>query len=704
MLILTETERRGGRRPHREAPATSSPAQRFAGRAATTICRSRSPSGSPAASGRMLRDRRRSSATPTRRCTRRSRSGATRRTSSPSPTRTPGCRARRSRPPAGRAALEIGRQARDAATARLTSVHLAAAPLPRPAVGADRRDRRRRWPASSSCPRPRSTGSGRGAPPRRRQGRRAPRRSSRSRRRSSSAEWRTVVQHPRIGQVILEQAAALKDAVPIILHHHERYAGHGYPYGLRGNEIPLGARIVAIADAYDAMIHDRPYKRGDEPRRGDRRAAAPRRDAVRPRARRRCSATCTRTARAVSRTPTVLAMNQTTAGDRHAPTASPDPPSGAAAVRGRHGTPGSRRSRPPAPGRGGAIGLVAPAPADKSARRAPANRRRQRRPPLRLPARRPAGCRRATLPPTPAERPSGRVDPPVRAVMPRRGPVAARRLAHVRSPAGPSPPTRPRPPAMAVRPAAGTSARRDCRATQGRDRRVRPTEKENATVNKVLLTGRLTRDPEMRSLASGKAVTHVQRRHATSTSARQGEGRVPQHRHVGPPGPDVRRVPRQGPAGRRSRAGSRPGAGTTTAARGTGRPRSSRTTSRCSSGRRKKDYAAASRRRTGSRPRRPRYGDGGRGRRGPPRSPPRPSRSSTRRSSRRPDEPSTPARTAPPGPAAAPLPLPVQLRPQRQAADSACSFRRARRTTLRGSGRRSRGARPRASSTRRRAR
>jgi diguanylate cyclase (GGDEF)-like protein len=77
----------------------------------------------------------------------------------------------------------------------------------------------------------------------------------------TSAEWRTVVQHPRIGQVILEQAAALKEAVPIILHHHERYAGHGYPYGLRANEIPLGARIVAVADAYDAMIHDRPYKR-----------------------------------------------------------------------------------------------------------------------------------------------------------------------------------------------------------------------------------------------------------------------------------------------------------------------------------------------------------------------------------------------------------------------------------------------------------
>ncbi len=73
-------------------------------------------------------------------------------------------------------------------------------------------------------------------------------------------EWRSIVQHPRIGQVILEQATTLRDAVPIILHHHERFGGEGYPNGLRGQEIPLGARIVAIADAYDAMIQDRPYK------------------------------------------------------------------------------------------------------------------------------------------------------------------------------------------------------------------------------------------------------------------------------------------------------------------------------------------------------------------------------------------------------------------------------------------------------------
>jgi diguanylate cyclase (GGDEF)-like protein len=77
----------------------------------------------------------------------------------------------------------------------------------------------------------------------------------------TSAEWRSVVQHPRIGQVIIEQATAFKDAIPIILHHHERYSGHGYPFGLRATDIPLGARIVAIGDAYDAMTHDRPYRR-----------------------------------------------------------------------------------------------------------------------------------------------------------------------------------------------------------------------------------------------------------------------------------------------------------------------------------------------------------------------------------------------------------------------------------------------------------
>ena len=118
----------------------------------------------------------------------------------------------------------------------------------------------------------------------------------------TSAEWRAVVQHPRIGQVIIEQAAAFKDAIPIILHHHERYGGPRLPFGLRANDIPLGARIVAIADAYDAMTHDRPYKRAI-PTNGDQGAASSRRHAVRSGTRRRCSATCTRRGRRRSTRP-----------------------------------------------------------------------------------------------------------------------------------------------------------------------------------------------------------------------------------------------------------------------------------------------------------------------------------------------------------------------------------------------------------------
>ncbi|HEX5040348.1 MAG TPA: diguanylate cyclase [Candidatus Limnocylindria bacterium] len=72
-------------------------------------------------------------------------------------------------------------------------------------------------------------------------------------------EWQAIGEHPRIGQVILEQASSLREAIPVVLHHHERFNGGGYPHGLKGAEIPLGARIVAVADAYHAMVHDRPY-------------------------------------------------------------------------------------------------------------------------------------------------------------------------------------------------------------------------------------------------------------------------------------------------------------------------------------------------------------------------------------------------------------------------------------------------------------
>jgi HD-GYP domain-containing protein (c-di-GMP phosphodiesterase class II) len=75
-------------------------------------------------------------------------------------------------------------------------------------------------------------------------------------------EWQSVTQHPRVGQLVLDQVTSFREAGTIILHHHERFSGHGYPYGLRGTDIPLGARIVAIADAYEAMRDERPYKRG----------------------------------------------------------------------------------------------------------------------------------------------------------------------------------------------------------------------------------------------------------------------------------------------------------------------------------------------------------------------------------------------------------------------------------------------------------
>jgi HD-GYP domain-containing protein (c-di-GMP phosphodiesterase class II) len=73
-------------------------------------------------------------------------------------------------------------------------------------------------------------------------------------------EWRAVAEHPRIGQVILEQAGALRDAATIVVHHHEWFDGRGYPHGLSGRDIPVGSRIVSIADAYEAMVSGRPYR------------------------------------------------------------------------------------------------------------------------------------------------------------------------------------------------------------------------------------------------------------------------------------------------------------------------------------------------------------------------------------------------------------------------------------------------------------
>ncbi|MBI3968897.1 MAG: HD-GYP domain-containing protein [Chloroflexi bacterium] len=79
------------------------------------------------------------------------------------------------------------------------------------------------------------------------------------------AEWRKMRQHPEIGRRIIEGIQFLEPAVPFILYHHERWDGRGYLAGLKGDEIPAEGRIVAIADALDAMLTDRPYRAGMPP-------------------------------------------------------------------------------------------------------------------------------------------------------------------------------------------------------------------------------------------------------------------------------------------------------------------------------------------------------------------------------------------------------------------------------------------------------
>ena len=76
-------------------------------------------------------------------------------------------------------------------------------------------------------------------------------------------EWSIMKQHPIIGsEKVLAPNEALRDLIPIVKYHHERLDGKGYPEGLSGNEIPLAARIVSVADAYHALVSDRPYRKG----------------------------------------------------------------------------------------------------------------------------------------------------------------------------------------------------------------------------------------------------------------------------------------------------------------------------------------------------------------------------------------------------------------------------------------------------------
>jgi putative nucleotidyltransferase with HDIG domain len=75
-------------------------------------------------------------------------------------------------------------------------------------------------------------------------------------------EFNVVKKHPELGYRILADIKQLADALPAVLHHHEQWDGGGYPFKLAGEQIPLIARIMAVADAYDAMTSDRPYRPG----------------------------------------------------------------------------------------------------------------------------------------------------------------------------------------------------------------------------------------------------------------------------------------------------------------------------------------------------------------------------------------------------------------------------------------------------------
>ena len=76
----------------------------------------------------------------------------------------------------------------------------------------------------------------------------------------SEEEWVEMRKHPEMGAELVQGIHYLVPAVPVILYHHERWNGSGYPFGLKENDIPLSARIVAIADSFDAMTTKRPYR------------------------------------------------------------------------------------------------------------------------------------------------------------------------------------------------------------------------------------------------------------------------------------------------------------------------------------------------------------------------------------------------------------------------------------------------------------
>ncbi|MGH7819931.1 MAG: HD-GYP domain-containing protein, partial [Candidatus Binatia bacterium] len=77
----------------------------------------------------------------------------------------------------------------------------------------------------------------------------------------NDAEWEIMKKHPEIGDRICRPLQSLRDVLPLVRSHHERMDGSGYPDGLRGEDIPLEARIICLADMYDALATTRSYKR-----------------------------------------------------------------------------------------------------------------------------------------------------------------------------------------------------------------------------------------------------------------------------------------------------------------------------------------------------------------------------------------------------------------------------------------------------------
>ena len=73
-------------------------------------------------------------------------------------------------------------------------------------------------------------------------------------------EWKQIKEHPVIGCKIISELKFFRAEEPLILHHHERYDGSGYPDGLKGDQIPFGARVIQLSDAYDAMTSPRPWR------------------------------------------------------------------------------------------------------------------------------------------------------------------------------------------------------------------------------------------------------------------------------------------------------------------------------------------------------------------------------------------------------------------------------------------------------------